>query len=138
MVRKKRGSVDEEGRDLASALLEKFRDPMDFPGTGPPVHLGHLLPQFVPVPLHKAADDIELAQLSFSLPFRHFEYGADRFFNGRLEEPASVDDRDVRLPQPPHDRIVLLSEPTQDVLAVHQVLGAPEADDAHFLFGFQV
>jgi hypothetical protein len=108
VVRKKCGSVDEEGRTLATALLKEFRDPMDLPGTGPPIHLGHFLLQFVPVPLHKAADNIELTQLPFPLPFGHFEDGADRFFNRRLEKPASVDDRDVRFRQSSHERIFLL------------------------------
>jgi hypothetical protein len=108
VVRKKRGSVDEEGRLYAPALLKKFRDPMDFPGTGPPIHLGHFLFQFVPVPLHKAADDIEPAQLPFSFSLRHFEYGANSFFNGRPEKPASVDDGNVRLLQFSHKRIFLL------------------------------
>jgi len=108
MIREKHGSVDEEGRTVGTALLEKFRDPMDFAGTSPSIYLGHFLPQFVSEPLHKTADDIKLTQLAFPFSFRHFEDGPDRFFDGRLDEPASVDHRDVRFLKRPYDRIFLL------------------------------
>jgi hypothetical protein len=65
------------------------------------------------------------------------EDGADRFFHSGLEKPARVDDGDVCFFQVSDKRIFLFREPSQDVLAVHQVLRAPEADDADFVFGFQ-
>ena len=120
------------------ALLEKFRDPVDLPGAGPPIHFRHFPPQFVPIPLHKAAHHKKLLKLSFPLFFGHFEYGVDGFFNCRLDESARVDDRDIRFFQCPGERVSLLRQPPQDVLAVDQVFGAAQANDADSWFSFHV
>jgi len=138
VVWEKRRPVDEERRPFAPGLLQEFRDAVNFPGPGPSIHLRHFPLQLVPITLHKATHDKELLELSFPLSLRHFENGLDGLFHRRLNESAGVDDSDVRFVQSCHKPVFLLRQPSQDVLAVDEVLGATQTDDAHSLFGFHV
>ena len=63
------------------------------------------------------------------LQFEHFADDTERFLPGRFDEPASVDDDDVRTLGIGLERVTVLSELAEHPLGIDEVLRTTEADE---------
>ena len=117
--------------------------PHDFGKTGDLVqtdqriHLGDFLPQLVVVALGQAAaDDDFLPRIFPHAAVMHFEDGVDRFFLGRVDEPAGVDDEHIGLGRFAGDLELPAGGAAEHDLGINKVLRAAEADHADLRAGW--
>src|SRR5262249_28899648 len=94
------------------------------------VDLGYLLPELGVVALRQAAGDHQALGAAGFLLARHLQHGVDRLLLGPVDERASVDDDDVRLLGVRREGIAAALELSQHLLAVDEVLGTLQGDEA--------
>ena len=94
------------------------------------VDLRDLALELVAVAVHHAAGDEELRAGAALLARRHLEDGVDRLALRLVDEGAGVDDHGLGRVGVGHDLVAATRELAEQDLAVDEVLGAAEADQA--------
>src|SRR5512138_2433310 len=91
-------------------------------------YLEQLSPQFLPVAAYQAAGAYDSLSRLLLL-----DQGLDRFFHGRGEEGAGIDDDQVRIVWILALHISAGRELLADILRIYQIFGASQADDGKAL-----
>ncbi len=107
----------------------RFRRALELVQADEGVHLGDLRRELAPVLLHHAARDDDAVDLPPPLALHLLEDRVDRLFLGAVDEAARVDEDDSR-GGVRHDLVARPLEVAEHDLGIHEVLRAPERDDA--------
>ncbi len=92
------------------------------------VDLGELVEQYVFLTLGQAAGDNDPPDLSGAFAVEQFLDHAARFLTGRVDEPAGIDDHQIRLLPLGNQHEPVLGQQPQHALGIHEVLGAAKTD----------
>ena len=106
----------------------------EFSGTYDSVHFRNVLANLVPIALHQASCDDQLAGPS-GFVAGHFKNGIHRLLLRALDERASVNDDYFSVFGTGNKFGARLGEHAHHDLAVHQVLGAAEAHESYLRGG---
>ena len=92
------------------------------------VHLGELIEQDILLPLGQAAGDDDPFDVPGAFPPEQLLDDPARLLPGRVDEPAGIDDDQVRFLSLGHQHKPVLRQQSEHPLGIDKVLGAAEAD----------
>ena len=92
------------------------------------VHLGELIEQDILLPLGQAAGDDDPFDVPGAFPPEQLLDDPARLLPGRVDEPAGIDDDQVRFLSLGHQHKPVLRQQSEHSLGIDKVLGAAEAD----------
>jgi len=123
-----RTAIGRSRRDSGSG-----EDLLQLSGTDDSIHFGDVLLDFVAIALDQAPGNDQLLRLAGDFVLGHFEDRVHRLLLGGVDKRAGIDDDDVGVFGASGDLGAALRKQTHHDLAVHQVLGTAQADEADFL-----
>ena len=107
-------------------------DLLDFVGADDGVDFRHLALDLIAIALDQASRHDQLFCPADLLVLGHFEDGVDRFFFGRIDEAAGVDDEHVGLIGMWRELVPAGHKLPHHDFAVNQILGTAQADKTDF------
>src|SRR5262249_37337490 len=101
------------------------------------IDFGNFNQQLVLLAFGQAARHDDRAESALAFEVEHLANDGEGFLPGRLYETARIDDDNIRPIRLRGQGVPILSALAQHALAVHEVLGAAEADEGEGLFGHE-
>ena len=123
------GGVRIVGAELAFARCEDF---LDFAGADHGVNFRDLLADVVAIAFDHAAGDDQFLRAPEFFVFGHFQDRVHGLFLRGLDEAAGVDDEHVGLARARREFVAGARKNAHHHLAIHEVLGASQADESNF------